>query len=235
MQLFFATVLAVAGAFTSASSSIFGWMGSLWDRTQALGPAQVHEAANGFMRRRPSAVVLCSHTDLNMREQEMALFGRLVAVRCSNSRHEHTLSLLCSRPDFDPSLEQWNHGMIPDMLRSHQIDAATAARLAIGGKEELTDDLHWRGPRQMPDLQKLAAELCYDARRRVRDLLSYAPARDTGMRRPVPSHPMPSHPAPSRPITSRPTSQVCAAYQGGTSRATRLVHALAHHPDARLR
>ena len=159
MQLFFATVLAAAGAFTSASTSIFGWMGSVWDRTQALGRIQIEEAAHGFWRRRPSSIILSSTSQLTMREQEIALFVQL-----------------------------WNRGMVQDMIDAHQLDTETAERLMIGGVDLLADDLRNRGPREMPDLTKLASSLCYDARRRVHDFL-YCARRTKG----VPVAPLVAH------------------------------------------
>lgn len=145
MQLFFAIVLAVAGAITAASTSIFGWLGSVWDRTQGLGKEQILEAAHGFMRRRPSKIIFRNVTELAVKDQEIALFSRM-----------------------------WNEGLLPDMQRAHQIDIPTAKKLRIGGKGDIAADLRSRDPRAIPDLQVLTSSLCFDARRRVHDFLSFA-------------------------------------------------------------
>lgn len=139
-QLFFAASMAIVGGLTVAKTADCGALGSLWDRSEGLGERHWLEAASGVVRRFPAAI-----------RQELQEKG---------SDTGDSLGL-------ESQLLQrlWNFGLLPDLQKSHLIDAKAAKMLRIQAGIS--------GRPMFPSLATLMPSLCEDARRRIHTFISF--------------------------------------------------------------
>ena len=155
LQLFFAASMAIVGGLTVAKRADCGALGSIWDRSQGLGERHWHEAASGVMRRFPTAIrQLQESTDSTGVSLEAALLQKL-----------------------------WNLALLPDLQRSHLLDAKQASLLRINTGQG--------GRPIFPNLCPIMPALCADARRRIHTFIAYC-SRGTSSRS-LPICGLPSH------------------------------------------
>ena len=111
LQLIFAGVIAAFGGVSAAVSSMFGQLGTLWDRRRLILSEQLHSVASGLTKT-AIPVPVSAHYDglysaLTAGEMELDLLSRL-----------------------------WNEGLLVDMYESHLIDAATVQKLRFSRTSE---------------------------------------------------------------------------------------------------
>lgn len=133
LQLFFAASMAIVGGLTVARTVDCSALGSLWDRSDGLGEQHWLEAARGVLRRFPPAIT-------QVAQDKTSEVGSL-------SIEIQLLRAL------------WNDGLLPDLQRSHLINANSAALLQIQSGAN--------GGTMFPALSSLMPTLCADARRRI--------------------------------------------------------------------